>query len=306
MKKKKTILLAILILICATVSLQAKTRIELKLRVYEGARQGSLSPPKFVTSSYIQSTIMANIYTSSDLEEEKGQIKRVFNLQDIGLLTDADLIIGQERASIPSDSTRHIFRLNGNTFMFYLRLQELKFNPKFLVLFNEVQGEKAENLLTTSIILMGGHSAVFGFEDRQGKPYFCSLRITGPPDKITPAPPPPPPPPPLPAEIQKKFDELEKGAVKAWNTINPPRLIQKVEPIYPEDAKKEALKGRVRLAVRTDEKGNVKNVLILNSSHNIFNEAAIKAVKQWKYEPFYQNGKPVELVFTLSVIFMIN
>jgi TonB family protein len=283
MKKKKAILLAIFMLLFANVFIQAETRIELKLRVYEGARQGALSPSKFVTSSYIQSTIMATIHTSSDLEEEKGQIKRVFNLQDIGLLTDADLIIGEERASIPSDSTRHRFRLNGNAFIFYLRLQEWKPDPKFLVLFHELNEEKVENLLTTSIILLGGHSAIFGFEDRHGKPYFCSLRVTGPPDKIMPPPPPPPPPPQQPTEMQKKIDELEKGAIKAWNTINPPRLIKKIDPEYPKEAKKEGLKGRVYLAVRTDEKGNVKNVLVLKSSNNIFNEATIKAVKQWKY-----------------------
>ncbi len=302
---KKLVLPLILILGGFTMLLQASTRVDLKLRVYEGARQGTLSPPKFITSSYIHSTITAHLQTSFDLEEEKSQIKRVFNLQDVNLLTEADLSIGVERAGLPSDSARHYFRLNGNAFMIFLRLPEVGPDYRFVVVFNEIIDNKPENVLTTSMLLHGGHSAIFGFEDRQGKPYFCSLRVTGPPDKVLLPPPPPPPPPPLPPELKKKLEELEKGAVKAWNTINPPRLIKRIDPDYPEAARKEGLEGSVSMAVRIDEKGNVKDVLILRSSNEIFNDAAVKAVKQWKYEPYTQDGEPMELVFSLTFRFTL-
>ncbi len=298
-------LMVILILGYSAILLQASTRVDLKLRVYEGARQGTLSPPKFITSSYVHSTITAHLQTGFDLEEERSQIKRVFNLQNVNLLTEADLSIGIERASVPSDSARHYFRLNGNAFMIFLRLPEVGPDYRFVVVFNEIIENKPENVLTTSMLLHGGHSAIFGFEDRQGKPYFCSLRVTGPPDKILPPPPPPPPAPPPSPELKKKIEEFEKGAIKAWNTINPPRLLAKVDPVYPEAAKKEGLEGFVSMAVRTDEKGNVKDVLVIRSSNEIFNDAAVRAVMQWKYEPYIQDGNPMELVFSLTVRFTL-
>jgi len=79
MKKIKFMLLGILVLICSCPSLQASARVDLKLRIYEGARQETLFSPEFVTSSYIQSTITASMLNASELKAEKEQIKRVLN-----------------------------------------------------------------------------------------------------------------------------------------------------------------------------------------------------------------------------------
>ena len=283
-------------------------RLDLKLRVYEGARQGALAPPQLVTTSYIRPTISANMEMQAgfDLEKEKEQIKRVFNLQDVGLLTEAALVIGEERAGRSSSSARHFFRLNGNAFTIYVMLIEWKNPGRFLVLLNDMTAEKPENVLTTEMLLHGGHSAVFGFEDKNGKPYFCSFHITGPPDKIMPPPPPPPPAPPVPPEIRKKIEMFEQGAVKAGDAINPPLLLKKVDPVSPPGAKESGLKGYVVLNVRTDAQGNVKDVMVVKSSDEVFIQPAMAAVKQWKYEPYLENGQPKELVFSVSLRFEIK
>ncbi|MGB8951440.1 MAG: energy transducer TonB [Candidatus Aminicenantales bacterium] len=306
MKVKKGLIGLIVFVLFSFLSLWASDRIDLKLRVYEGARQGTLDPPKFVTSSYIQPTITANMQTGFELEKEKRQIQRVFNLQEVALLTEADLVIGEERAGLPSNAVRHFFRLNGNAFAVYVSLLEWKNQGRFLVLFNEMDGDKPKNVLTTEMLLLGGHSAIFGFEDKNGKPYFCSFYITGPPDKILAPPPPPPPAPPAPPELKKQREEFEEGAVKARNVINPPRLLNKVNPVYPEEAIKTKLNGFVTLNVRTDKEGNVKTVIVLKSSNEIFNKPAIDAVKQWKYEPYFKDGEPKEVVFTVWIRFKLQ
>lgn len=283
----------------------ADIRLDMKLRVYEGARQGALVPPQLVTSSYLRPTISANMEMQAgfDLDKEKEQIKRVFNLQDVGLLTEADLVIGEERAGRSPHSARHFFRLNGNAFTIHVMLLEWQNPGRFLVLLNDATGEKPENILTTEMLLQGGHSAVFGFEDKNGKPYFCSFHITGPPEAIMPPPPPPPPPPPLPPEVRKKIEQFEQGAVKASDAINPPLLLNKVDPVYPPEAKKSGREGYVVLNVRTDGQGNVKEVMVIKSSNEIFNQSAIDAVKQWKYEPYLEKGQPKELVFSVALTF---
>ena len=306
--KKQLVPVLSLFLLSSGIILGAETRLDLKLRVYEGDRQGALQPPPFVTTSYMRPTFSANVEMQAgfELEKEKEQIKRVFNLKDVGLLTEADLVIGEERAGRSSHSARHFFRLNGNAFTINVMLIEWKNPGRFLVLLNDVTAEKPENVLTTEMLLHGGHSAVFGFEDKNGKPYFCSFHITGPPDKIMPPPPPPPPAPPVPPEVRTKIEMFEKGAVKASDTINPPLLIKKVDPIYPPEATKSGLKGYVVLNVRTDGQGSVKDVMVIRSTDEVFNQPAMAAVKQWKYEPYLENGQPKELVFSVSLRFELQ
>ena len=286
--------------------LSASDRLEMKLRVFEGARQGTLSPPEFVTTSYIRPTVTASleIQAGSGADKEKEQIMRVFNLRDANLVTEADLVIGEGGQS--PDSVRHFFRLNGNAFMIVVLLKESGNPNRFLVLFNEMEADKAKNVLTTEMLLAGGHRAVFGFEDRQGKPYFCSFHITGPPDRILPPPPPPPPAPPMSPELKKALAEFESGAVKAWNEVKPPRLIKPVDPIYPEEAKKAGISGAVILNVKADKQGNISDVMVLKSADESLSRAAITAVKQWKYEPFIKDGEAKEVVFTVTVMFKLK
>ena len=300
MKQKASGALVLVGLVCLACSLQAALRLDLKLRVYEGNRQGPLEAPTFVTSSYLQPTISANMPTGLDAEKERQQIKRVFNLQDISLLTEADLVIG-EGGQAP-DSVRHYFRLNGNAFQLYLVLKNPQSAGQYIVVFSEMDEDKPTPILTTEMVLAGGHSAVFGFEDRSGKPYFCSFFVTGPPEKTIP-PPPPPPPPPKP----KEFEKFEKGAVKVVGSVKPPKLLKVVNPEYPEKARAERAEGIVVLSARMDAQGNVKAVMILHGSANeSLDKAAADAVKQWKYKPFILNGKPQEVIFTVTVRFKLT
>lgn len=295
---------AILAALLTTLPLQAGPSLDLKLRAYEGSREAALTPPSFVTSSYMQPTITANLHTESDLSKETAQIKRVFNLKDVTLLTEAVLAVGEEKSGRPADTARHFFRLNGSAFQVNVRLIEMKPSMRFLVVFNEIVKEKPQNILTTEMLLAGGHTAVLGFEDRGGKPYFCSFHVSGP-DAMIPAPPPPPPPP-RPDDIQKKLEQFEKGAVKASKDVKPPRLVKSVNPVYPAEAKEKNLEGMVVINARMDTQGNVSDVMVLKSSDEIFNAAAIEAVKGWKYEPMVIDGKPVDAVFTVSIRFALS
>jgi len=45
---------------------------------------------------------------------------------------------------------------------------------------------------------------------------------------------------------------------------------------------------------------------VVKSSSDVFREAAMNAVKQWKYEPYAQDGRPQELVFSTFIRFALN
>jgi TonB family protein len=99
--------------------------------------------------------------------------------------------------------------------------------------------------------------------------------------------------------------EEEKGAVRATGEINPPRLIKRVDPVYPEEARKAGIQGIVILEAMTDAKGNIVRVKVLNSIPEL-DQAAVDALKQWKYEPMIIDGKPTGVVFTVTVRFALH
>ncbi len=82
----------------------------------------------------------------------------------------------------------------------------------------------------------------------------------------------------------------------------------KVQPSYPELARQARVEGKVILQAVITASGDVAQLEVLrcNRPNMGFEEAAIDAVKEWKYEPALQNGRPVEVFFTVVVDFTLH
>jgi TonB family protein len=72
------------------------------------------------------------------------------------------------------------------------------------------------------------------------------------------------------------------------------KLTARIEPEYPQSAREHNIEGNVtaRLTIATD--GTVSNVEITGGPPELV-EAAVKAFQQWRYSPFMNCGKPVEM-----------
>ena len=311
MNKKKLLFMTIFLMGFSFLPLHADFSIDMKLRFFEGIREGKIVPPKFVTSSYLQPTVTASIPSKFLLAEEQEQIKKVFNLKEVQLITEADLTWKSKLGDLA-----HIFRLDSREYLLVLApVAKEQFVSKkgksqgrmhqFKIEISEQKGKDKISLMDTEIILPEKNIAVFGFEDNQGNPYFLSFHVLG--ISISgAAPPPPPPPPPEKIERIKKIKEFEKGAVKCVGEIKPPKLLKMVEPVYPEEARKSRVSGVVILGARTDEEGRVASVMIYKSKAPILNKPAIDAVRQWKYEPLIIKGKPEPALLTVTVRFVLK
>jgi protein TonB len=71
----------------------------------------------------------------------------------------------------------------------------------------------------------------------------------------------------------------------------------------PPNAKRAGIKPLVILEINIDEAGNV-SVLRTVSGDPLLNDAAVKAVEKWKYEPSLFNGHPTATVSTVVVNFL--
>ena len=82
------------------------------------------------------------------------------------------------------------------------------------------------------------------------------------------------------------------------------KLIKRVEPIYPDAAKTRGIRGQVLLNAHIGKDGAVKEVRVLKGNPFLGN-AAVEAVKHWRYEPMKLNGYPVEMDTTVMVEFKL-
>jgi protein TonB len=82
------------------------------------------------------------------------------------------------------------------------------------------------------------------------------------------------------------------------------RLKSKVEPEYPHEARARGVQGEVLLDVLVGADGNVEDVTVV-SGHPLLNDAALDAVKQWKFEPVEVDGVPAEADTKIRVTFSL-
>ena len=93
--------------------------------------------------------------------------------------------------------------------------------------------------------------------------------------------------------------------LRAVGEVKPPRLVRRIEPVYPELARQAHAEGIVILEATTDIYGRVAAVRVLRSLP-LLDAAAIDAVRQWVYEPLLVNGRPRPVTFTVTVTFVLQ
>ena len=81
-----------------------------------------------------------------------------------------------------------------------------------------------------------------------------------------------------------------------------PRLIRRVDPVYPEKAREMGLEGSVRLRVALARDGSIEDVKVL-AGDPMLAEAATDAVRQWRYRPTVVKGRQVTVLTVLTVTF---
>ncbi len=150
--------------------------------------------------------------------------------------------------------------------------------------------------------------------------------------------PPPPPRPPIPIEapsedvlqdIEIQSTELDVNAevsappppAEEKKTVEEPQYFVAVEDmpepiggiaaiqnkiVYPEIAKRAGVEGKVYVKAFVDTKGNVTKVEVQKGIGAGCDEAAMKAVKETKFKPGKQRGKPVNVQVSIPVVFRLQ
>lgn len=110
------------------------------------------------------------------------------------------------------------------------------------------------------------------------------------------------PPAPVKPEVQEgQLVDLAPDVVK-------PVIVSRVNPSYPPVAAAKKAEGTVLLSVLVSETGQVAEVKILRGAGGStgLNEAAVSAVKKWKFQPAVKDGKRVKVWVTYPIVFKIQ
>jgi len=93
--------------------------------------------------------------------------------------------------------------------------------------------------------------------------------------------------------------------VRIGGQIAQPKLIRQVKPVYPDLAVQSRVSALVILEAEVDTRGHVKTVKVLRG-HPLFDDSAMAAVKQWRYQPLLLNGEPTGFILTVTVNFNLQ
>jgi protein TonB len=103
------------------------------------------------------------------------------------------------------------------------------------------------------------------------------------------------PPPPKPTQSR----------IRQGGNVTAAKLVNRVQPLYPPLARQTRISGTVRLHAIIGKNGAVEQLEVM-SGHPLLVQAALDAVRQWKYQATTLNGEPVEVDTTIDVIFSLN
>jgi protein TonB len=104
------------------------------------------------------------------------------------------------------------------------------------------------------------------------------------------------PPPPRPRQT---------GPLRVGGNVQAARIINRVQPMYPPLARQTRISGTVRLHAIIGKDGTIQQLEVI-SGHPLLQQAALDAVRQWRYQPTLLNTEPVEVDTTIDVIFSLN
>ncbi|MGZ3443319.1 MAG: TonB family protein, partial [Polyangia bacterium] len=102
------------------------------------------------------------------------------------------------------------------------------------------------------------------------------------------------------------FALLLAAAVAEAQEFEPPRILEKVDALYPAEAARAGVQGAVTLELIVDAEGRVAEATVLAPAGHGFDEAALAAVKQFRFSPGRADGKPVPVKVTYRYAFTLK
>ncbi|WP_175414804.1 energy transducer TonB [Nibricoccus aquaticus] len=82
-----------------------------------------------------------------------------------------------------------------------------------------------------------------------------------------------------------------------------PLTITQSPPHYPEELRRESKFEECVLRFVVNTEGRAVNITVVKSTYKAFSDAAVRSVSSWRYKPAQKDGRPVNCVLEIPIIF---
>jgi|SwirhisoilCB2_FD_contig_81_4392054_length_1293_multi_3_in_0_out_0_1 protein TonB len=107
------------------------------------------------------------------------------------------------------------------------------------------------------------------------------------------------------ASANSAAPKIEVKRLRVSQGVQASKLISQPKPNYPPIAKQARVQGQVVLQAVISKNGTIENLKVV-SGHPMLTQAALDAVRNWRYQPTVLNGEPVEVETTINVNFSLT
>src|SRR5713226_1422209 len=101
--------------------------------------------------------------------------------------------------------------------------------------------------------------------------------------------------------VLRALPEMPTMRLRMGGNVVAAKVVSRVTPVYPTEARMQHISGTVRLHAIIAKDGSIKNLEVI-SGHPTLVDAALEAVRQWRYQPTMLEEQPVEIDTTIDVI----
>jgi TonB family protein len=99
---------------------------------------------------------------------------------------------------------------------------------------------------------------------------------------------------------------IPNAPIEIKGDVQSPVLTTRVDPLYPEAARRLHLSGLVILQAVIDTSGRVDDLRVTRSAGALLDSAAIAAIEKWIYRPATLHGRAVKVFLTVTVDFALH
>jgi TonB family protein len=82
-------------------------------------------------------------------------------------------------------------------------------------------------------------------------------------------------------------------------------LVNRVPPIYPDEAKQARIEGTAILSATITQSGKLEHLEVI-SGPTVLQQATLQAVRQWQYEPYLMQGKPIAVRVEITALYSLG
>ena len=109
----------------------------------------------------------------------------------------------------------------------------------------------------------------------------------------------------IPENLMRSLPNMPALRVRQGGAVTAKSLVSRFEFVYPAEARKRHVSGTVRMHAVIGTDGSIQTLEAV-SGDPLLVQAALDAVRHWRYRPTTLNGEPVEVDTTIDVIFTIQ